>query len=128
MKPKRTRATKNHGKYRSKLEARLVPALEAMGAEYEPVRLPFTPSKPKTYTPDVRLPNGVLLELKGWFTPADRTKMLDVKRAYPELDIRLVLERPQTKLNPKSKTTLAAWADKHGFLWADNHVPAAWLQ
>jgi hypothetical protein len=107
------------------MEARLVPLLLQLGAEYEPIRLLY-PAKPRGYTPDVVLANGIVLEIKGWFTPADRAKMILVKAAYPLLDLRMVLASPQQRLGPKSKTTQAMWCEQHGFPWADNKVPEAW--
>jgi hypothetical protein len=112
--------------FRSRMEDRLVPPLLAIGAEYEPIFLRYV-QKPRGYTPDVVLPNGIALEIKGWFTPADRAKMLDVKRAFPALDLRLILASPRQKLGRQSATTQAAWCEQHGFPWADNAVPASWL-
>lgn len=113
-------------KYRSTLEKRLVPPLLEIGAQYEKHALKY-PKEDGRYLLDTALPNGIAIEFKGWFRPAERTKMLAVKRAHPELDIRLVFERPQNTLSKASKTTYAAWATKHGFEWADNHVPKFWL-
>lgn len=114
------------GGFRSGMERRLIPPLLLLGAEYEPVRLVYQ-SKPRGYKPDVVLENGIVLELKGWFKASDRAKMLLVKAEYPVLDIRMVLASPQQKLGPSSKTTQAAWCEQHGFPWANNAVPASWL-
>lgn len=113
--------------YRSRMEARIVPRLLETGAAYEPILLRYT-GKPRGYTPDVVLPNGVVIEIKGWFTPADRSKMLAVKQQFPALDLRLVLATPNQKLGVKSKTTLAGWCEQHGFPWAADDVPDAWLK
>lgn len=109
------------------MEARLVPPLLERGAEYESLFLRYPPRKQRGYTPDVILPNGIALELKGWFKPTDRTKLIDVQAAYPALDLRLVLASPFQTIGRNSKTTQAEWCDAHGFPWANNEVPAAWL-
>ena len=114
-------------KYRSTMEARLVPPLLALGARYEPIRLPFI-AKPRFYIPDVVLANGIVLEIKGWFTPADRAKMLLVKAAYPDLDLRMVLASPRQKLNKTSDTTQAQWCERNGIPWCDNAVPHGWAE
>jgi hypothetical protein len=108
------------------MEAKLVPALLARGAEYEPLRLTY-PAKPRQYVPDVVLPNGIALEIKGWFKSADRAKLLQVKLAYPALDLRMILASPNQKLNKTSLTTQAAWCDAHGLPWSHKEVPESWI-
>ena len=71
----------------------------------------------------------IYLETKGFFKPADRKKMLAVKKCNPDLDIRLVFQAPYNKINKKSKTTYAKWADKHGFPWCAYYaIPREWLR
>lgn len=113
-------------KLRSGMEDRLVPALVAQGCEYEPLFLRY-PAPLRRYIPDVVTPNGIAIEIKGWFKPADRSKMLAVRAAYPDLDLRLVLATPNQKLAKKSSTTNAMWCDKYGFKWAAKVVPDSWL-
>ena len=79
------------------------------------------------YKPDFVLPNGIILEVKGFFEPADRTKHLLIKEQYPDLDIRFIFTNSKTRLNPTSKTSYADWCRKNGFLYADRRVPEAWL-
>lgn len=114
--------------YRSKFEGRVAAALDSAGAAflYECSRLPYVTER--TYTPDFELPNGVILEAKGFFKPADRTKMIAVKKAHPELDIRFVFQA-NNRLSKSSKTTYGAWADKHGFPWCIGPtIPESWLK
>jgi hypothetical protein len=116
-------------KYRSRLEERLARWLELNGHqfEYESMKLSYTWEA--VYTPDFVLPNGVIIEAKGWFKPEDRRKMLCVKKAHPHLDIRLVFQQPHNTLSKESKTTYAAWAEKNGFPWAAAHnIPDEWFQ
>ena len=114
--------------YRSRLEERLVRWLELNGYEfeYETIHLPYTLSA--TYTPDFVLPNGVIMEAKGYFKPVDRRKMIAIKKQHPDLDIRLVFQQPYNTLTKTSKTTYAQWAEKNGFLWAASHdIPLDWF-
>ncbi len=96
-----------------------------MSFAYEELKVGYT--KPCKYTPDFVLSNGVILEAKGWWKPADRTKHLLVRRDNPELDIRFVFQRAKNTLSKQSKTTYADWCDKHGFLWCDREIPKSWL-
>lgn len=113
-------------KFRSGMEDRIVPPLLLLGALYEPIRLTYA-ANPRFYIPDLVLPNGIAIEIKGWFTSADRSKMVQVKQQYPLLDLRMVLASPRQKLNKTSKTTQAAWCEKHNIPWAHNEVPAKWV-
>jgi hypothetical protein len=124
---KRVKSAGRMGPYRSRMEARLVPPLLSRGGRYEPLFLRYPSRRVRGYTPDVVLFNGIALEIKGWFTAADRTKLLDVKAAYPALDLRMVLASPQQKIGRQSKTTQAMWCEQHGIPWSDNAVPDAWL-
>jgi hypothetical protein len=76
---------------------------------------------------DFELPNGILIETKGRFKPADRTKHLLIKQQHPELDIRFVFSNSHNTLSKKSSTTYADWCDKHGFKWADKQIPRSWI-
>jgi hypothetical protein len=114
--------------YRSRLEEKLARWFELNGHqfEYETLTLNYTLSA--VYTPDFILPNGVILEAKGYFKPEDRRKMLAVKKQHPHLDIRLVFQQPYNTLTKKSATTYAKWAEKNGFLWAASHdIPLDWF-
>lgn len=124
---------KNHGikvkrKLRSGLEDRIAAQLEEAGVayEYEKLKLPYTIEH--TYTPDFRLPNGIIVEGKGLFDSADRTKHLAIKRDHPHLDIRFVFSRSASPLYKGSKSTYASWCEKHGFQYADKLIPAEWLE
>lgn len=120
-------SVKKKRKLRSGMEDHLVPGLVAQGCMYEPIFLRYAVKSLRRYIPDVVTPNGIAIEIKGWFRPSDRTKLLDVKRMYPALDLRLVLGRPETKLNKKSKTTLAGWCNANGIPFAAKVVPESWL-
>lgn len=116
--------------YRSGLEVSIARSLEARGVafQYEPFRLPYRIERATTYTPDVVLPNGIIVELKGRFVTADRQKMKLVAEQHPDLDIRIVFSNSRTKISKASSTTYAMWSEKYGFPCAENDIPTAWLK
>ena len=97
--------------------------------KYETMKVKFMqPAKPRTYTPDFVLPNGIIIEAKGRFTVADRQKHLYVKDCCPDLDIRFVFQNPCAKIRKGSKTSYAMWCDKHKFKYAKGLVPLDWTK
>ena len=120
--------TKKTSKYRSGLEKQVAKLLQGLGIsfEYESIKVPYTIQH--NYTPDFILPNYVHLETKGYWAPADRRKILAVKKDNPELDLRMVFQSPYNKINKKSKTKYAMWCDKHDIPWTAYHnIPLEWL-
>lgn len=116
--------------YRSGLETRNAQRLDAAGEEYsyEPFKLPFMqPEKPRTYTPDFVLPNGIIIDTKGRWTSEDRQKFKMIKEQHPDLDIRMVFSNPLQKIGKKSQTTYAMVAQKYGLPWAKEFIPQEWL-
>lgn len=109
-----------------------------MAFKYEEEKIPYTkPAREATYTPDFIIetrPDGsrrtkpLIVETKGRFLTEDRQKQLLVKRQHPDLDIRFVFNNPNAKISKTSKTTYAKWCEKHGFLYAKNSIPRAWLE
>lgn len=97
--------------------------------EYEPSDGILYYNQPRQYLPDFVLPNGIRVEAKGYFRPADRTKLLRVRADNPGVDIRLVFQRPYNKLtrSPNSMT-YAQWCDRHGFEWAEGTIPEDWFR
>lgn len=94
---------------------------------YEELKISYVP-KPRTYTPDFVLSNGVIIETKGRFVASDRAKHLLIKEQWPDLDIRFVFTNANNRLSKASKTTYAQWCDKHNFLWAEGLVPLEWTK
>lgn len=70
-----------------------------------------------------------MIEAKGRLTPQDRRKLIEVKRAHPEIDLRLLFQRANTRLSKaRNSMTYAQWAKRHGFLWAEGpDVPREWV-
>lgn len=119
-----------HG-FRSGLEETLAAQLVAAGVvfEYEELKVNFVePAKKRTYTPDFKLPNGIIIETKGRFLTEDRQKHLLVKAQHPHLDIRFVFSNSRAKINKRSTTTYADWCLKNGFQYADKKAPEEWLK
>ena len=117
-------------KFRSKLERTVWESIVETQPEvqFESIKLPYLLEC--DYHPDFILPSGILLEVKGRFQtrPCDRRKMLAVKRAHPDLDIRFVFMKPTLTITPKSKTTYAAWSEANGFPWCNYRaIPPEWL-
>ena len=119
---------KKTSKYRSGLEEKVADLLTELGIsyEYESTKVPYVIQH--HYTPDFVLPNYTYLETKGYWDAADRRKILAVKKANPEIDIRMVFQSPFNKISKKSKTTYAQWCDKHDIPWTAYHnIPLEWL-
>jgi len=114
--------------FRSGLEYEVAKQLEDAGVtyEYEQTKIKYQ-KKPSTYLFDFELPNGIIVETKGYFKPADRSKHLLIKQQHPELDIRFVFSNSQNPLNKNSSTTYADWCDRHGFKYADKYIPEDWI-
>ena len=115
-------------KFRSKLEENVASLLEGLGVsyEYESEKLSYTIEH--NYTPDFVLPNYVYLETKGYWDPADRRKVLAVKRDNPDVDLRMVFQSPYNTISKKSKTTYAQWCERHDIPWTSYHdIPIDWL-
>lgn len=116
--------------YRSGLEERNAEHIRKHGQKvrFECLKIKYPiPASVHTYTPDFLLDNGIIVETKGRFLPVDRAKHLYVKMTHPELDIRFVFSNPNAPIAKGSKTTLAYWADSHGYKWAAKLIPIDWL-
>lgn len=115
--------------YRSGLESKVSAQLNEAGVsfEYETFKIEYQVNETRKYTPDFRLPNGIIVETKGRFVAADRKKHLLVQQQHPDLDIRFVFSNSKAKLNKGAKSTYADWCIKHGFLYADKTIPEDWL-
>ena len=117
-----------HG-YRSGLEDRISEQLKSLGVDftYELLKLKYEVNETRTYTPDFKLPNGIIVESKGRFVAADRKKHLLVKQQHPTLDIRFVFSNSKAKISKGSKTSYADWCNKNNFLFAEKLIPKEWI-
>ena len=115
-------------RFRSKFEAAVAASLKKRGLNfhYEGQALSYVIQA--FYTPDFILPNGVIVETKGLFDSDDRRKMVAVKEQNPHLDIRLCFMKADVKLSRAPRSlTYWQWAERHGFLWSEGHIPTTWF-
>ena len=119
----------SHG-FRSRFEFEFAQYLAKSKIKYEYEKDKFRYIVPiKSYTPDFYLMDyGFYLELKGNLDVTDRVKHLLVKEQISSLDVRFIFPNSKKKIYKGSKTTYAAWCDRHGFLYADNRIPSIWLK
>lgn len=121
------------GRYRSKSEERVAGHLDELGVPYayEPKdgKIRYTVERTASYLPDFVLKDsGIVLEVKGYLSSADRAKYLRVKKSNPDADIRFIFDRASNKLSKTSTTTYAQWAEKHGFPWCEKVIPPNWIK
>jgi len=124
---------KKCGEYDSKFEASIADQLTAARIKWwrEPLPVPYRNNTGShRYIPDfgVKTKDGkrVLIEVKGWIDAAASNKMSAVKYQHPELDIRFVFQRGETKV-VKLKSTNLKWARRLNFPAAVGKVPDDWL-
>lgn len=128
---KKTKKSKIQGtskttKFRSNLELHIARDLDRYTKEYfyEQEKFPYTVER--TYLADFVLPNGIIVEAKGWFKSADQRKMRALKEQYPDREIRFVFQRANSKVQG-SNMTCAKWCEKYGFLYAEGYIPKEWI-
>lgn len=103
-------------------------AARKVAFSYEALTIPYErPARKTYYKPDILLPNGIIVEVKGEFPTADRQKHKLIKAQHQALDIRFVFQNSRRRISKQSKTTYAMWCETHGFLYADTHIPPEWL-
>lgn len=119
---------------RSKFEGNVADMLrrEGVAFDYEPFNLEYyskvrsgvcdecggsTVYHKRRYLPDFWIPkHDVVVEAKGKFTSANRTKMLDVIRDWPEIEF-IMWFMADNKLTKKSTTRYSDWCKKHGITY-----------
>jgi len=115
-------------KFRSNFEKTVYDTVqsEGFGIQFEPFKLDYTLQG--RYLPDFVLDNGVIIEAKGYFDARARSKMIAVKKAHPNLDIRFVFMNANTKVRKGSDATYADWCKRYGFLYAEGTIPVKWMK
>jgi len=104
-------------------------ARKVKGSSYESMRIDYiVPASSHYYTPDIILPNGIIVEVKGRLIKADRDKHLLIKEQRPDLDIRFLFQNANNKIRKGSKTTYASWCEKNDIKWCEKVVPDTWLR
>ena len=104
--------------YKSKFENSFAQTLRQLNlpVSYEPDKISY--QLQCTYTPDFKIADNVYVETKGIFDSDDRRKILAVINQHPDIDIILVFQNPNMKINKGSKTTYAKWCEKHNIKWS----------
>ena len=115
--------------YRSGLEEEAAAFLKSRKkkVEYEKLKIEWEDLKYRTYTPEFELDNGIIIETKGIFSPADRRKHVEIQRQHPTLDIRFVFSNANAKLYKGAKSRYCDWCEQKGFKWAHRVIPEGWL-
>ena len=92
------RTARKYG-YRSGLELVISDKLKSDRRKfrYEEIKIEWEDVSYRTYTPDFVLNNGIIVEVKGRFVPADRRRQLLIRKQHPDLDIRFVFENSQSR-------------------------------
>ena len=113
--------------FRSGLEQRIADNLTKNKCkfEYEPISIGYTIEF--KYKPDFVLSNGIIIEAKGFFRYDDQRKHRAIQKAHPELDIRFVFSKLNSKIQ-NSKLTCRQWCEKHNFKYAEESIPIAWMK
>jgi hypothetical protein len=110
--------------YRSMSEVRYAARLQKAGIdfEYEPDTFSYQ-FAPQKYTPDFKIGN-TYFEYKGKLDADTRKKLRAIKKSNPDLDLRLVFEKPRNLIRKRKTPTEKVsryfeWAEKNNFLWYD---------
>ena len=127
------RKIKRKGKYRSSLEFNVAEHLKKLKVKFQyetkESKIHYIrPATNHTYLPDFILPNGIIVETKGFFDASDRKKHLLIKEQYPLFDIRFIFSNSKSKLYKGAKGTYGDWCKKYGYVYADKLVPKEWLK
>ena len=116
--------------YRSGLDEDMADYLKKLKIKftYEKEKIKWVDLKIRTYTPDFVLENGIIIETKGRFISVDRRKHKEIKKQFPDLDIRFVFSNSRSRLYKGAKSSYGDWCKKHGFKYADKTIPKEWLK
>ena len=120
-------------KLRSGYEKKVRKCLEENKVQYtyESMVIKYVvPETKRSYTPDFILPNGVIIEAKGYWDAESRRKMALVVEQNPHLKIKMLLQRDNT-ISKKSKTKYSDWARARGIecvVSPQGIIPEEWLK
>ena len=121
---KRMRTSKG---FRNQFEEKLASFLEEKRVAYEYETRILSYTLEGRYKPDFILPNGIIIEAKGFFRLTAQRILRAIKKQHPELDIRLVFYDCNKKVQG-SNLTCKAWATKYNFKFADKAIPIEWIK
>ena len=111
--------------HRSKLETRVEDALQSQGLSFRYEKESFVYYRKGRYTPDFTVDgeHPFHIEVKGYWFPADRSRILAVVTNNPDMRLLVALQAPNNKITKASKTTYAMWCEKHGICWSTIPIP-----
>lgn len=95
---------------------------------YETIKIKWVDFSIRSYTPDFVLDNGIILEVKGFWSTSDRRKHVEIKKQHDALDIRMVFENSKRKIRKGSNTTYGDWCKKKNIQYCDRVIPRNWLK
>ena len=75
------------------------------------------------YYPDFVLPNGVVIEAKGYFRLGNKQKYRQIKKCFPALDLLIVFQEPTGVTAGEN----GAWCRKYKITFASKQIPEAWF-
>lgn len=109
-------------KFRSKLEEKFWDLYhKQFNLKYEPCRIAYTVIQEKKYLPDFvenyegSLDRSLIFEVKGYFKPEDRTKIKNIMKAKPDLNLIMCFDKD----NYLSKAKYRRYSD-----WCrENRIP-----
>lgn len=130
--------------FRSALEAAVAAQLEHHGIEYgyEQETFEYKKRTPrglcelcggtktfqrKRYLGDFSVSPRTIIEVKGYFTAADRAKMLAVRENNPDIRI-LFLFGADNKLRKSHDKRYSDWCTEHKFEYAIRTIPKHWIR
>jgi hypothetical protein len=114
--------------FRSGLEGQVAKQLTASGNQWTYESQSFDLLIPRSYTPDFFLDNGVVLEVKGYFDAEDRRLIKLFREQHPDVDLRMVLQKPHQKLTKTGRMTYATWCERYSVPWCEGSlIPKSWL-
>lgn len=123
-----TSKPKKPQKGRSKFEDRILQNLTNRQADFTYEDETFQYLVQRKYKVDYYFPQtNIYVEAKGYLRSDDQRKMRAVKEQHPDIDIRFLFMKANSKVQG-SKMTCQQWAEKYGFIWAEGDViPDEWI-
>ena len=119
--------SKRTGRYRSRLEAKVARNLDEQKVRYCYEEGWLSYSLAKKYKPDFLLPNGIYIEVKGWFKAEDQRKHRVLREQHPDMDLRFVFGNIHSKVQG-GRFTCQEWCEKYSFLYANKLIPTNWIK
>ena len=116
--------------FRSGLEEKVAKQIKKANNKlrYESVKIKWVDFAIRSYTPDFILDNGIIIEVKGFWSVSDRKKHVKVKEQHSDLDIRIVFENSIRKIRKGANTTYGMWCEKNEILFYDRIIPLVWMK